>query len=104
MKILPVLIAPRLIWQFAYQTLQSGKASRPGKPDIVDLRQTVKVNEFVIDPGLLVVILWWDDADDIGRNGDGAEIFQHADSLVAFLHVKPIHKLVRLDGFPDSLV
>ena len=48
-KIQSVVIAPCFIRAFANETLQFGKASQLGEPDIVDTRQGVKVHELIIN-------------------------------------------------------
>ena len=99
-----LLARPALAGLLAHQLAQLRKAALLGKPDVIDLRILVEVEELVVDAVFLVVGALGQDARDVRLHHRRAEVLQHADALVALDDVELVHVLQQLDRVADAVL
>ena len=84
--------------------LQPGILAPPPQDDAVQAGQGVKLHEFVIDLHRRIAAVFRHQPGDIGGDDRVAIAFQHADPLVALLHVETPHVLKAADGVGNPLI
>ena len=84
--------------------MQAGIAAGLGEGQQIVLHDRVKVHELVVHLHGGVVAVLRHDAGDIAGDAAGVKILQHADALIALLHVEAAHVLIAGDGVTDALI
>ena len=99
-----VVVAPFFAGGLAQRFLQAGKAALLGEGQRIQAAQRVIFHKFIVQADLLVVAVLRHHAGDGGRNGVRLEIFQHADALVALLHIEAAEVFKAADGVADAFL
>ena len=87
-----------------HQIDQPREAPAMGEPQVVEGGAAVKVEKFIINGNLLVALVpLGNQPGDPGFDGNGAQVFENADPLVALLNKVAIEIFIDLDGLPDAL-
>ena len=98
-----LLIRPLRIRIRTGQLQQTAETSLLRKPDIVNLRQLVKIHEFIIDFHLQVIRFPRNLSCYLCRNRDRIKIFHHGYTLISLYNIEFIHIFVNLDWITNSL-
>ena len=102
-KVLALLVCPDVIRLKAERGLQLPVRAAAAEPDAIEPAETVEVHELVIEPDLLVLRPDGDDARDLPRDRRRVEALEHADALVALLHIETAEIFVAADRIADAL-
>ena len=102
-ELVALVVRPLLVRSLAHRLEQRVVAALFRELEEVDLAVFVELDILEIDVDVLSRVLGHD-ADDMGGNRDRVEEFEHADALVALLHIVAVHVFVRLDRLADALV
>ena len=99
-----LVLVPDVARVVTQRGLELGKTSPMAEIHLILPAQAVKVHEFVVNLHRLVIRVQGYHPGDIGGYGGRAEAFEHADALVALLHVEAPHVLAAADRVAYSLV
>ena len=99
-----VLLRPVLIRGEAHAVGQLGKVAGLGEHDIVDLGVTVELQKLVVGNHPGIVALFRQDTVKAGVDTGCTVVFQHAQALVAFLHVEVAQIFVADQGIADARI
>ena len=99
-----VVVVPRFLGALAHQFLQARVAAGFGELQRVGVDQRVIPHEFIIQAHRGVLAVAGHHPGDVGHHAAGAEKFQHADALVALLHVKLPQILEAAHRVADALL
>ena len=97
-------LVPDVVLIQAQRRLQAGVLPPLPQNDAIQARQGVKLHELVIDLHGRIAAVLRHQPGDIGGNDRVAVAFQHADPLVALLHIETAHVLKAADRVGDALV
>ena len=97
-------LVPDIVLIQPQSRLQAGVLTLLPQNDAIQARQSVKLHELIIDLHCRVAAVLRHQPGDIGGNDRVAVAFQHADPLVALLHIETAHVLKAADRVGDALV
>ncbi len=89
---------------FAHQFEQFFIAAFFAEPDVIGEGNFIKIHKFIIQPVFLIIGLFRNNPGDGTGNAVGVQKLHNADTLVSFLHVKPVHKFIDNDRISDAVV
>ena len=95
---------PEFSWIFPHQFEQFFVASLFGKPDVIGFRHLVEIHKFIVETDLFVFRFFGNDPCHRAGDAVGIQRFHNADALIAFLYIKPVHKLEDDDGITNAVV
>ena len=99
-----VLGGPLFLGAFAHGLLQAAVAAGLGKGQQIGLDERIVVHELIVQAHFRGIVVFGHHAGDVAGHAAGLEVFQHADALVALLHIEAAHVLKAADGVTDALV
>ena len=100
----PVVVVPGFLGAFAHQLLQARIAAGLGKAQRIGPDQRVIAHELIVHAHRGVLAVAGHHPGDVGHHAAGAEKLQHADPLVALLHIEFAHILKAAHRVADALV
>ncbi len=103
-KVLLLIRRPDMIRLKAQSRLKLGKAAGAAEIHPVKSGEPVGVHEVIIRPHRRIIGPCGNHPDYIAGDRGRVVAFQHADPLVALLHIKPAQVFKAPDGIPDALV